>query len=259
MHDASLISLFHVPGRKREVLATLPLPASPMQARDVVLVPGAFVDGGSWEQVYQRLTAKGYRVSVAQIPATSLQADIAATRAMIDMHDGPVILVGHSYGGVVISEAGNHPRVARLVYIAALVPDCGESAQKLLAFPPAGAAIPPIMAPVNGFLRLQQELFASAFAGDLAADRAAFLASAQRPWGIAAFTGEVSIPAWRSKPSWYLVAARDRMIPPEEQRAMAARAAAVIAETAASHAVHEARPDCVVAHIDKAARGTRWC
>ncbi len=223
---------------------------------NVVLVHGAFVDGGGWEPVYRLLTTHGYDVSVVQHPATSLVADVAATKAVIDRQAGPVVLVGHAYGGAVISEAGNHPKVCRLVYVAAFVPDSGESVQALGARPSLGAPVPPMLAPVNGFLRLDEARFAAAFAADLAPARAAFLARAQRPWGLDAFAGTVALPAWRAKPSWYVVATRDRMIPPDAQRVMAARAAAVVAEVDSCHAVHEAHPDAVAAHIERAAQAS---
>ncbi|WP_084688810.1 alpha/beta fold hydrolase [Paraburkholderia oxyphila] len=222
--------------------------------KNVVLVHGGFVDGGGWEAVYNLLKAQGYNVSIVQNPTTSLAADVAATKAVVDAQDGPVVLVGHSYGGVVITEAGTDPKVSRLVYIAAFAPDKGESVQKLIANPPAGAPVPPILPPVNGFLMLDKAKFAEAFAGDVNPQRAAFLANAQVPWGVEALGGEVTVPAWRSKPSWYLVTTHDRMIPPDAQRAMAKRAEATVAETAASHAVYESQPAAVAALIEEAAK-----
>ncbi len=221
--------------------------------KNVVLVHGGFVDGGGWEAVYKLLKAKGYNVSIVQNPTTTLAADVAATKAVVDAQDGPVVLVGHSYGGVVITEAGNDPKVSRLVYIAAFAPDKGESVQKLIANPPAGAPVPPILPPVNGFLMLDKAKFAQAFAGDVKPERAAFLASAQVPWGVEALAGEVTAPAWREKPSWYLVTTHDRMIPPDAQRAMAKRADATVVEAPGSHAVYESRPADVAALIEKAA------
>jgi pimeloyl-ACP methyl ester carboxylesterase len=220
---------------------------------NVVLVHGGFVDGGGWEPVYKALTAKGYHVSIVQNPTTSLAADVAATKAVLDAQDGPVVLVGHSYGGVVITEAGNHPKVARLAYIAAFAPDKGESVQKLIANPAPGAPVPPILAPVNGFLLLDKAKFPAAFAGDVAPARAAFLASAQVPWGVDALAGEVTEAAWRSKPSWYLVATSDKMIPPDAQRGMSKRAGATVVEAEGSHAIYESKPADVAALIDKAA------
>lgn len=220
---------------------------------NVVLVHGGFVDGGGWEPVYKRLKAKGYNVSIVQNPTTSLAADVAATKAVVDAQDGPVILVGHSYGGVIISEAGNDPKVSRLVYIAAFAPDKGESVQKLIANPAPGAAVPPILPPVNGFLMLDKAKFAAAFAGDVKPERASFMANAQVPWGVEALAGEVTTPAWRAKPSWYLVTKDDKMIPPDAQRAMSKRAGATVVESAGSHAVYESKPDVVASLIEKAA------
>lgn len=226
-----------------------------MRANNVVLVHGAFVDGSGWQPVYQLLKVKGYQVQVAQLPSLSLEADVAATRALLDLQDGPALLVGHCYGGVVITEAGRHPKVTRLVYIAAFAPDCGESVQTLGASPLPEAPLPPLLAPARGLLRLDHGQFAAAYAADLPAARAAFLAGAQRPLGMDAFTGMVGEPAWRGKSSWYLVARDDRMIAPAEQRRMARRAGATIAETAGSHALHESQPEAVAALIERAAHG----
>ena len=223
------------------------------RVNNVVLVHGGFVDGGGWEPVYKLLKSKGFNVSIVQNPTTSLAADVAATKAVLDAQDGPVVLVGHSYGGVVISEAGNDAKVSRLVYIAAFAPDTSESVQKLIANPAPGAPVPPILPPVNGFLMLDKAKFAASFAGDLPAERAAFLANAQVPWGVEALAGEVTAAAWRVKPSWYLVTKDDKMIPPDAQRAMSKRAGATVVESAGSHAVYESKPAAVAALIEKAA------
>ena len=192
---------------------------------------GGFVDGAGWRGVYDILKRDGYNVTVVQNPTTSLAADVAATRSAIAAQDGPVVLVGHSYGGVVISEAGTDPKVERLVYIAAFAPDAGESVQTLIANPPAGAPVPPILPPQDGFLFLDREKFTASFAADVDAGTAAFMADSQVPWGVEALAGTVTEPAWRTKPSWYLVATDDHMIPPDAQRAMANRAGATVAET----------------------------
>ncbi|WP_172386781.1 alpha/beta fold hydrolase [Streptomyces sp. MNP-20] len=189
--------------------------------RNVVLVHGGFVDGSGWQGVYDILKRDGYRVSVVQNPTRSLAGDVVAVRQVIDAQDGPVVLVGHSYGGAVISEAGLHTNAAALVYVAAFAPDKGESVSTLIADPPPGTPVPPILPPEGGFLRLDRDQFAASFAGDLPADQAAFLADSQVPWGVEALSGTVAEPAWRVKPSWYLVATDDRMIPPAAQRAMA--------------------------------------
>jgi pimeloyl-ACP methyl ester carboxylesterase len=227
--------------------------APPRTASNVVLVHGGFVDGSGWEDVHRALVRKGFKVSIVQNPTDSLEGDVTATRRVIAAQDGPVILVGHSYGGVVITEAGTDPRVAGLVYVAAFAPDAGESVASLIKDPAPGTPVPPILPPVDGYLLLDREMFAAAFAADLPAERAAFLADAQVPWGLGALNGVVSQPAWRSKPSWYLVATDDRMIPPQAQRAMATRAGAQVAEVAASHAVYVSRPEAVAELIAKAA------
>ncbi|GAA4077248.1 MULTISPECIES: alpha/beta fold hydrolase [Streptomyces] len=225
------------------------------QARNVVLVHGGFVDGSGWKGVYDRLREDGYRVTVVQNPTMSLEGDAAATKRILDAQDGPTVLVGHSYGGAVISEAGNHETVSALVYIAAFAPDKGESVNTLIADPPPGAPVPPILPPVDGYLLLDREKFAHSFAGDLPQDEARFLADSQVPWGLEALGGAVSHPAWRSKRSFYLVTTEDRMIPPPAQRTMAERAGATVAETGGSHAVYVSKPDVVAEFIKRAAKG----
>jgi len=222
---------------------------------NVVLVHGGFVDGSGWQPVYDLLTRDGYRVSVVQNPTLSLEGDAEATRLILDRQDGPTILVGHSYGGAVISEAGNHPLVAALVYIAAFAPDKGESVNTLIADPPPGAPVPPILPPIEGFLFLDRDEFHASFAGDLPAAQAAFLADSQVPWGVGALSGAVSEPAWRAKPSWYLVATEDRMIPPPAQRAMSERVGSTVVEVAGSHAIYVSQPAAVADLIKQAAGG----
>src|SRR3954469_19311840 len=194
--------------------------------RNVVLVHGGFVDGSGWRGVYDLLTADGFNVSVVQNQTLSLESDVQTTHNALDEQDGPAILVGHSYGGAVITEAGRHDRVAGLVYIAAFAPDAAESVNTLIAGSPQEGPQPPILPPVDAFLFLDREKFASSFAADLPAQDAAFMADSQVPWGVDAAGGTVREPAWRSKPSWYLVATDDRMIPPPVQRTMAERAGA---------------------------------
>ncbi|MFI6096496.1 alpha/beta fold hydrolase [Lentzea sp. NPDC051213] len=224
-----------------------------MSARNVVLVHGGFVDGAGWQAVYDLLVADGYRVSVVQNPTLSLEGDAAATRLILDQQDGPTVLVGHSYGGAVISEAGTHERVAALVYIAAFAPDKGESVNTLIADPPPGAPVPPILPPQDGFLFLDKEKFHESFAGDLPEARARFLADSQVPWGVGALAGAVSEPAWRINRSWYLVATDDKMIPPPAQRQMSERAGATVTEVAGSHAIYESQPGAVADLIKQAA------
>ena len=219
----------------------------------VVLVHGGFVDGSGWEGVYNILRNDGFTVSVVQNPTISLANDVATTRRALSAQKGPVILVGHSYGGVVITEAGNDPKVMALVYIAAFAPDKGESVSSLIKDPPPGAPVPPILPPEDGFLFLDRGKFHASFAADVDADRAAFMADSQVPWGVEALGGAISEPAWRSKPSWYLVATDDEMIPPPAQRFMSERAASTVVEAPGSHAIYVSRPDAVAALIEKAA------
>ncbi len=225
--------------------------ASPVS---VVLVHGGFVDGAGWEGVYNILKKDGYNVSVVQNPTTSLADDVAATRLAIARAQGPVVLVGHSYGGAVITEAGMDLNVAGLVYITAFAPDKGESVETLIKNPPPGAPVPPILPPVNGYLFLDTAKFRASFAADVSEEKAAFLADSQVPWGLSALSGSISEPAWKSKPSWYLVATEDKMIPPPAQRQMAARAGATVAEAAGSHAIYMSKPEAVAALIAKAAK-----
>ena len=224
-------------------------------ARRIVLVHGGFVDGSGWQGVYEILRRDGYDVSIVQNPTISLDGDVAATKRVLSAQPGPAILVGHSYGGVVITEAGNHPTVAGLVYIAAFAPDRGESVAALIKDPPPGAPVPPIVPGEDGFLLLDQSKFAASFAADVAPDLAAFMADSQVPWGVEALDGAVSEPAWKSKPSWYLVATDDRMIPPDAQRAMSKRAGSTVVEAPGSHAVYVSQPRAVADIIAKAANG----
>jgi pimeloyl-ACP methyl ester carboxylesterase len=218
----------------------------------VVLVHGGFVDGSGWEAVYQLLMRSGHDVSIVQNPTISLTGDVAATKLVLDRLSDPTVLVGHSYGGAVITESGTHPNVAALVYISAFVPDRGESVNKLIADFPSGGPLPPILPPQDGFLFLDKEKFHASFAGDVDPDLAAFMADSQVPWGVEAPAGAITEPAWRSKPSSYLVTTEDRMIPPDAQRFMAKRANATAVEAAASHSVYISRPEPVVALIETA-------
>jgi pimeloyl-ACP methyl ester carboxylesterase len=219
----------------------------------IVLVHGGFVDGSGWAGVFEILRSDGYVVRIVQNPTITLDGDVAATRRVIDAQDGPVLLVGHSYGGVVITEAGNDSRVEGLVYVAAFAPDEGESVSSLIANPPAGAPVPPILPPQDGFLLLDAARFPASFAGDVDPNTAAFMAESQVPWGVAAAGGAVTRPAWKTKPTWYLVTEDDHMIPPPAQRQMARRAGATVGETPGSHAVYVSRPAVVAAFIEKAA------
>ena len=223
----------------------------------VVLVHGGFVDGSGWEDVYKILKKDGYKVSIVQNPTSSLSDDVAATKRVLATYDGPVILVGHSYGGAVITEAGNDPRVAGLVYIAAFAPDKGESVASLIKDPPAGAPVPPILPPQDGYLLLDAEKFPASFAADVAPDKAAFMAASQVPWGLAALNGAITQPAWKTKPSWYLITTDDKMIPPPAQHFMSKRAGSTVVEVKGSHAIYVSKPQAVVALIEKAAHGVK--
>jgi len=224
------------------------------RAQNIVLVHGGFVDGSGWAAVYRTLKQQGFSVSVVQNPTTSLADDVRATRLILAQQDGPVILVGHSYGGVVVTDAGNDPIVAGLVYIAAFAPDTGESVASLIKDPPPGAPVPPILPPQDGFLFLDKAKFAASFAGDVDPELAAFMADSQVPWGVEALQGAVGQPAWKSKPSWYLLTTEDRMIPPAAQRAMSGRAGSTVVEVRASHSVYGSQPQAVVDLIAQAAK-----
>ena len=222
--------------------------------KNVVLVHGGFVDGSGWEGVYKILKKDGFSVTIVQNPTISLAGDVAVTKRALAAQNGPAILVGHSYGGVVITEAGNDPNVAGLVYIARFAPDKNESVSSLIMDPPPGAPVPPILPPQDGFLFLDRAKFRESFAADVASDAAAFMADAQVPWGLEALNGAVTEPAWRSKPSWYLVATNDKMIPPDAQRAMSKRTGATVVEINGSHAVYVSQPQAVAHLIEEAAK-----
>ena len=219
----------------------------------IELVHGGFVDGSGWQGVHEALTNDGYEVIVAQNPTLSLADDVVVAKRAIAAATHPIVLVGHSYGGVVITEAGNDPRVLSLAYIAAFAPDAGESVETLIANPPPGAAVPPILPPQDGFLMLDKAKFADSFAADVDPSTARFMADSQVPWGVEALAGKVTVPAWKSKPSFYLVASDDRMIPPPAQRAMAERAGAKMTETSGSHAVYVSKPAEIARLIKQAA------
>jgi pimeloyl-ACP methyl ester carboxylesterase len=223
-------------------------------ALSIVLVHGGFVDGSGWQGVHDILKKDGYNVTVVQNPTVSLGDDVAVTKRAIAAQKGPVLLVGHSYGGVVITEAGNDPKVKGLVYVAAFAPDKGESVASLIKDPPPGAPVPPILPPQDGFLFLDQAKFAASFAADVGEKQARFMAASQVPWGVEALSGAVTEASWKSKPSWYLVAKDDKMIPPPAQRQMSQRAGSSVTEVPGSHAVYVSRPKAVAEVIEKAAR-----
>jgi pimeloyl-ACP methyl ester carboxylesterase len=231
--------------------------SQPGNVRNVVLVHGGWVDGSGWEGVYKALKKSGYAVTIVQEATTSLADDVATTKRAIASQDGPVILVGHSYGGTVITEAGTDPKVVGLVYVAAFAPDKGESVSTLIKDPVPGAPVPPILPPVDGYLLLDKAKFPASFAGDVSLEKASFMADSQVPWGVNALSGTISEPAWRTKPSWYLLTTDDKMIPPAAQRLMAKRAGATVVEVKASHAIFVSQPQAVASLIEKAAKGVQ--
>lgn len=219
----------------------------------IVLVHGGFVDGSGWRDVHDILANDGYEVIVVQNPTITLYDDANYTKRAIAAAKHPVILVGHSYGGAVITEAGNDPKVACLAYITAFAPDAGESLESLLANPVPGEPIPPILPPQDGFFALDKAKFQAAFAADVDPGTAQFMANSQVPWGVEAVSQKITAAAWRSKPSHYLVATDDHMIPPRAQREMAHRAGAQITEMTGSHAIYVSRPQDVAHVIEQAA------
>jgi pimeloyl-ACP methyl ester carboxylesterase len=225
--------------------------------KNIVLVHGGFVDGSGWQGVYKILKKNGYNVSIVQNPTISLKDDVAVTKRTLEAQDGPAILVGHSYGGAVITEAGTHPKVAGLVYITAFAPDKGESVAALIKDPPPGAPVPPILPPQEGYLFLDKAKFPASFAADVDPEEAAFMADSQVPWGVEALSGTITEPAWKTKPSWYLIVTEDKMIPPVAQRAMAKRAGAAVVEVKGSHAIYVSQPAAVADLIEQAANGVQ--
>jgi pimeloyl-ACP methyl ester carboxylesterase len=220
----------------------------------VVLVHGAFVDGSGWQKVYDILVKDGYEVIVAQNPTATLTGDVAVATRAIARARHPVILVGHSYGGMVISEAGANPKVKALGYVAAFAPKVGESVKTWLAKPiPAGSFAVPVAPPQDGFLTVQIAKFPSAFAADADPDLTRFMAASQVPWGLAAVNTKITTAAWKTKPTWFLVTTEDHMIPTPFQREMAARAHATTVEVTSSHAVMLSHPDKVASFIEEIA------
>ena len=224
--------------------------------KNIVLVHGGFVDGSGWEGVYNILKKKGYNVTVVQNPTITLADDVAVTKRAIDAQEGPVILVGHSYGGVVISSAGDDPKVVGLVYICAFAADTGESVLSLIKQAPEGSPAPPILPPVDGFLFLDRQKFAGAFAADVKPAAAEFMANSQVPWGLAAASAGATASAWKNKPSWFLLTTDDHMIAPDLQRFMSKRAGSKVTEVKGSHAIYVSRPDAVASIIERAAAGS---
>ena len=222
--------------------------------RNIVLVHGAFADGSGWRGVYDDLTARGYRVSIVQNPMTSFADDVASTRRVLARQNGPSILVGHSYGGAVITETGVDPNVAGLVYVAAFAPDVGESLAGLLEqIPPPGLVVDPSP---DGFGFVDYETFKDGFAGDTTDADAAFMRDSQGPVALSIFGTPVTQAAWRTKPSWSIVATQDRAIDPRLLRRMAERTGGETVEVEASHVPYVTQPHAVADVIDRAARAT---
>jgi pimeloyl-ACP methyl ester carboxylesterase len=230
--------------------------AAQTPVKNIVLVHGAFADGSGWEGVYNILKKRGYNVSVVGNPNTGLADDVAATKRVIEKQNGPVILVGHSYGGAIITEAGNDDKVAGLVYVTAFVPDAGETLLSLLqAGPPAPNS--GILPPENGFVWYDKAKFHSGFCADLSKEKADFMYAAQVPVAASVFGSSVSKAAWKTRPSWYIVGTEDQTIPPDGERFMAKRAGAKITEVkGASHVVFISQPKIVADVIETAAKGT---
>lgn len=226
----------------------------PIPRTTIVLVHGAFVDGSGWREIHDRLTREGYRVVVVQNAIRSLEDDVANTRRAIDAAPGDVILVGHSYGGVVISEAGNAPKVVGLVYVAAFIADVGESVQTLTANHVPGGSKPPFLTTGDGYVLFDTTKFPDVFGQDLHPATSHFMAAALKPWAISSMTGKVTAAAWRKKPSWYVVATDDRLVHPSLQRRMAELAGARVLEVAGSHAIYMTQPEAVTTAIVHAAR-----
>lgn len=219
----------------------------------IVLVHGAFVDGSGWRAVFDTLSKDGYEVLVVQNPTISLSGDVAATERVIAAAKHPVVLVGHSYGGMVITEAGDNPKVQSLVYVAAFAPDSGESVASLAEQPvPAGESAAPLLPPSNGYLLVDPSKFPKAFAADVDASITGFMAAAQVPWGLDAVKTPISKVAWRAKPSYFMVTTKDMMIPPTFQRGFAKRARSVTKEIDSSHAVMLSHAKEVAAFIETA-------
>lgn len=247
---AATASIMAFVGTAHAQAAAPPTATGPV--KNIVLVHGAFADGSGWKAVSDILVRHGYKVSIVQPPETSLEDDVAATNRVLDSLDGPAVLVGHSYGGIIITAAGNNTHVKSLVYVAAFQPDTGESLASLGdRMPPASKAI---RSSADGFLSLDQGLFHADFAGDLPAVEADVMARSQVYLSVKAATAAASNPAWKNKPSFAIVATQDRAINPELERWMYKRSNAQTIEVVASHVVYISQPQKVAAQIEKAAQ-----
>lgn len=221
----------------------------------IVLVHGAFVDGSGWQAVHTLLSDDGYEVLVVQNPTITLEGDVAATERAIAAARHPVVLVGHSYGGAVVTEAGDNAKVKAIAYIAAFVPDAGESVAALNEAPAeVGESKAPILPPEDGYLLVDPARFPQAFAADVDTITSRFMAAAQVPWWLGAATAPISRVGWKAKPTFFLIAKADRMVPPSAQRRMAERAGAKLSEIDSSHAAMLSHPHAVAAFISAAAK-----
>lgn len=234
------------------LLAVAPALAAPV--KNIVLVHGAWADGSGWQGVYDILKKDGYNVSIVSNPLTSLADDVAATDRILERQDGPAILVGHSYGGAVITEAGDSDKVAGLVYVAAFVPDAGESVLGLL---PKDGPQPPIEVSKDGFIFFANGAYQAAFAAGVPAAEADFMQASQVPLAAAAGNAPLTVAAWKTKPSWYVVAKDDLIIPPDAERGMAKRAGATTVEMAGGHVAFVVDPQPVADLIEQAANGVK--
>jgi pimeloyl-ACP methyl ester carboxylesterase len=233
----------------------VPIAAPAATAQNVVLVPGAFTDKSSWDKVAHLLRNKGFKVTEVDIPLTSLDADVAATRKVLDAQTGPTVLVGHSWGGVVIGEAGDSPKVEALVYVAAFAPDKGESVQALSAAGPPTEGLKAVRPDANGFLSIDPAAYPHVFVDDVPASAGAELEKLQRPISGAAFDAKATVAAWRLKPTYYAISANDLMLPPQAEAFFAKRMKATTVTLQSSHASPVSHPEEVAALIEEAAKG----
>lgn len=240
--------------------ASLPsaiISAQSPHAKNIVIVHGAFADGSGWEKVYHKLTRRGYNVTIVQTPLTSLEDDVAATQRAVDRQNGPVVLVGHSYGGVVITQAGSSPKVVSLVYVAAFLPDINETALSLasiIAPAPENGILPP---DEKGFIYYDKAKFRSGFAAEQSPQKADFMYASQDPVSVKGFMTPITCAAWKTRPSYGIVATEDKCIDPGLERTMYRKANASIAEIKGSHTVFMSNPKAVASVIVKAAKGSR--
>lgn len=237
--------------------AAAPAQASPDKPVSIVLVHGAFVDASGWKPVYDGLTRDGYEVLVVQNPTVTLEGDVEATRQVIARATKPVVLVGHSYGGAVITQAGTDPKVRSLVYLAAFVPDVGESVFELATRPAPGEEGAPLLPPSDGFILVDPARFPAAFAPDVDPSLTRFMAASQVPWGLGAIHPKLTRAAWKDKPVHFLLTTKDHMVQPSTQRFMATRAKAKLVEIESSHAVILSHPERVATFIEGAAAGVK--